>query len=500
VIRRAALGIVAGLAVAAPAHAAQLAQVGSFSSPVSVAGAPGDEHRVYVVEQGGVIRELLDGVPQPTAYLDLRSKVLDGGERGLLSMAIDPADPTHVFVYYTRDPDGAIQIDRYTAPTPDGADVSTRTPILTIPHPGDANHNGGQLQFGPDGKLYAGTGDGGGGGDSHHNAQKLSAADAGSDPRLGKLLRLNPDGNAPTDNPFYPGPAELVWALGLRNPWRFSFDRSTGALAIGDVGQGEWEEVDFAASVAAARGANYGWNMREGLHAYSDPSDTPGPNCCTDPLVEHSHDSGWYAIIGGYVVRDPGVPELAGRYVYGDNAKGDLYAVTLAPAGASGDGPTGLHVSALSGFGEDGVGRVYAASLDGPVYRLVGDPAPAPAPGPGPAPGAPAPAAAVDTTAPKLTLLVARRQHVLRTKRFVAKVSCDEQCMLRVAAKRSKTKRVTAAAGARLRFVLRPSRKALRGWARAVRRHHRVVIRVRVTATDGAGNATTRSAPVRVLR
>src|SRR5207244_6782142 len=142
----------------------------------------------------------------------------------------------------------------------------------------------------------------GGGGDSHHNAQKLSAATSTSDPRLGKLLRMNPDGTGPADNPF--GSPELVWALGLRNPWRFSFDRATGALTIGDVGQSAWEEVDFEPSVAAAKGANFGWNMFEGLHAYSDPSDTPGPNCtpCTPPLLEHSHTSGWYAIIGGYVV------------------------------------------------------------------------------------------------------------------------------------------------------------------------------------------------------
>ena len=193
---------------------------------------------------------------------------------------------------------------------------------------------------------------------------------------------MNPDGSAPADNPFASAP--LVWSLGLRNPWRFSFDRLTGDLTIGDVGQDRWEEVDFAAAPSAGKGVNYGWNMREGLHDYTNPSDTPGPNCtpCADPLLEHSHSSGWYAIIGGYVVRDPAVPELAGRYLYGDNAKGDLYAAALSPTGASGDGPTGLHVADLSGFGEDADGHVYAASLDGPVYRLVGDPA---APGSGPA-------------------------------------------------------------------------------------------------------------------
>jgi glucose/arabinose dehydrogenase len=175
VIRRAALGIVAGLVVAAPAHAAHLVQAGSFSSPVSIAAPPGDPHRVYVVEQGGVIRELLDGVKQRTPYLDIHAQVKSGGEQGLLSMAIDPAAPTHVYVYYTSEPDGNIQIDRYVAPTPDAADPTQRTPILTIPHSLESNHNGGQLQFGPDGKLYAATGDGGGGGDQHHNAQDVGA-------------------------------------------------------------------------------------------------------------------------------------------------------------------------------------------------------------------------------------------------------------------------------------------------------------------------------------
>jgi hypothetical protein len=449
-----------------------------------------------VVEQQGVVRELLDGVEQAAPYLDIRSKVLAGGERGLLSMAIDPADPTQAYVYYTAKSDGHIQIDRYTAPTPDGANAASGTSVVSIPHPGNENHNGGQLQFGPDGKLYAATGDGGDGGDSHHNAQKLDAATSTSDPRLGKLLRVNPNGTAPADNPF-PAPADLVWALGLRNPWRFSFDRLTGALAVGDVGQGAWEEVDYAPAPTAARAVNYGWNMREGLHPYVTPNpDTPGPNCCTDPVLEHGHGAGWFAIIGGYVVRDPDVPEMAGRYMYGDNAKGDLYAATLSATGVSGDGPTGLHVASLSGFGEDAVGHIYAASLNGPVYRLAGDAAP-PQPQQ-PTGGSPGPG--TDTAPPRLTLVIARRQHVLRTKRFVAKIGCDEQCTLRVAAKRAKTRRRTAAAGARLRIVLRPSRAALRGWAGAVRRHHRVVVRLRVRATDAAGNATSRSVRVRVVR
>ena len=486
--RRAVLGVIAGLAVAAPAQAAHLEQVGSFSSPVSIAAPPGDVHRLYVVERSGVIRELIDGVPAPAPFLDIHTQVLSGGEQGLLSMAIDPAAPTHVYVYYTSKPNGDIHIDRFDAPTPDGV-VGSGATILSISHSAQANHNGGQLQFGPDGKLYAGTGDGGGGGDQLHNAQDVTRL-------LGKLLRMNPDGSAPADNPF----SNEVWSLGLRNPWRFSFDRLTGDLTIGDVGQDAYEEVDFAAAPAAGKGVNYGWNHYEGLHPYSDPSDTLGPNCCTLPVLEHSHTDGWYAIIGGYVVRDPAVPELAGRYVYGDNAKGDLYAATLSPGSAKGDGATGMHVADLSGFGEDAAGRLYAASLDGPVYRLVSDTPPAPPGTGGPPLGGPGGGAGGDTTPPNVTLRVARRQHVLRTKRFVAQVSCDEQCGLAVSAKRTRARRVTAAANARIRVVLRPSRKALRLWSRIVRRHHKLVIRVHVRATDAAGNATTRSARVRVVR
>jgi len=498
VIRRAAVLALAGLAVAVPAHAAQLTQIGTFSSPVSIAGAPGDPHRLYVVERDGVVRVLVDGVKQATPFLDIHDEVVTDGEAGLLSMAIDPAAPTHAYVYYVAT-NGHIHMDRFDAPTPDAV-VGSATTILDIPHPGEISHYGGQLQFGPDGKLYVATGDGGGVGDPHHNAQKLDAATSTSDPRLGKLLRMNPDGSAPEGNPF-PAPADLVWALGLRNPWRWSFDRLTGALIIADVGQTAWEEVDFEPSLAAAKGANFGWNMREGAHVYANPTDTAGPNCCTEPILEHSHiPEGWAAIIGGYVMRDPTVPELEGRYVYGDDAKGDLYAASLY-GGPLGDGPTGMHVDLLTGFGEDAAGHVYAASLDGPVYRIVAGSAPGQPSPPGggdqPPAGSPAP---TNATALKVTLRAAARQRVLHTKRFVARVSCSRRCTLKVSAKRTRTRRVTAAARARVRIVLRPSRHALRLWSRAVRRHHKLVVRITIRATDAAGQVTTRSTKVRVLR
>jgi glucose/arabinose dehydrogenase len=499
VIRRTAVLALAGLAAAAPAKAARLTQIGTFSSPVSIAGAPGDPHRIYVVERAGAIRVLVDGVKQATPFLDIDDQVITNGEQGLLSMAIDPAAPTHVYVYYVATNEH-IHVDRFDAPTPDAV-VGSGTTILDIPHLYEASHYGGQLQFGPDGKLYVATGDGGGVGDAHNNAQKLDAATSTSDPRLGKLLRMNPDGSAPDDNPFA-APADLVWALGLRNPWRWSFDRATGALIIADVGQTAWEEVDFEPSLAAAKGANFGWNMREGAHDYTSPTDTPGPNCCTEPVLEHNHvPDGWAAIIGGYVVRDPSVPDLDGRYVYGDNAKGDLYAASLS-GGALSDGPTGMHVDLLSGFGEDAAGHVYAASLAGPVYRIVASPAPGAPTSPGGGDQLPAGGAAPTSTTPplKVTLSAAARQHVLHTKRFVARVSCSRRCTLKVSAKRTTTRRVTAAAKARVRIVLRPSRHALRLWSRAVRRHHKLVVRISVRATDAAGQVTTRSTKVRVLR
>jgi hypothetical protein len=499
VIRRTAVLALAGLAAAAPAKAARLTQIGTFSSPVSIAGAPGDPHRIYVVERAGAIRVLVDGVKQATPFLDIDDQVITNGEQGLLSMAIDPAAPTHVYVYYVATNEH-IHVDRFDAPTPDAV-VGSGTTILDIPHLYEASHYGGQLQFGPDGKLYVATGDGGGVGDAHNNAQKLDAATSTSDPRLGKLLRMNPDGSAPDDNPFA-APADLVWALGLRNPWRWSFDRATGALIIADVGQTAWEEVDFEPSLAAAKGANFGWNMREGAHDYTSPTDTPGPNCCTDPVLEHNHvPDGWAAIIGGYVVRDPSVPDLDGRYVYGDNAKGDLYAASLS-GGALSDGPTGMHVDLLSGFGEDAAGHVYAASLAGPVYRIVASPAPGAPTSPGGGDQLPAGGPAPTSTTPplKVTLSAAARQHVLHTKRFVARVSCSRRCTLKVSAKRTTTRRVTAAAKARVRIVLRPSRHALRLWSRAVRRHHKLVVRISVRATDAAGQVTTRSTKVRVLR
>ena len=382
-------GLLALIAVT-PAGAAtpRLVAVGRFDSPVDVTAPPGDTTRVFVVERPGRIQVLDRGARH--LFLDLTGLVLCCGERGLLSMAFAPdyATTGRFYVDYTAKTSptgtGAITVAEYrrSAADPDMADPSSARIVLTIPHDQRANHNGGQLQFGPDGDLYVSTGDGGGSGDPAGNGQNLTSRTppvvnaTNHDPLLGKLLRIDPRHRTPyaipADNPF-PAPAREVYAYGFRNPWRFSFDRATGDLMIGDVGQVAYEEVDFASRGAGA-GANYGWNRYEGQHTY--PGGTlvapPFPAGFAFPLVERSHfGDGFCAITGGYVVRDPALPELAGHYVYGDYCNSALRAVTLSAGGATADHALGLSVSHLSSFGEDACGRVYATSLDGPVYRLT---------------------------------------------------------------------------------------------------------------------------------
>ena len=237
--------------------------------------------------------------------------------------------------------------------------------MITIAHSTFPNHNGGQLEIGPDGMLYAGIGDGGSEGDPNRNGQKLSTL-------LAKLIRIDPKPgggySVPADNPFVgrAGVRSEIYSYGLRNPYRFSFDRLTGDLTIADVGQNEIEEIDFAAKGRAA-GANYGWSAYEGRHRYHT-GQAPG---AVFPLVQQFHSDGWCAIIGGYVVRDRALRGLYGRYVYGDNCKTGIRSVKLSPGRASGDRRISLAVPALSSFGEDALGRVYATSLNGQVYRFA---------------------------------------------------------------------------------------------------------------------------------
>jgi glucose/arabinose dehydrogenase len=512
-----ALGTCAGMAVPTPAaHAAvQLVQVGTASSPVAIAAAPGDTTRLYVAEQRGTIKVIKGGVA--STFLDLSQRITaaapDGfGERGLLGMAFAPdfATSRRFYVYFTARSTNAVTIARYTASTPDSAPDASFEALLSIPHDQQANHNGGGLQFGPDGMLYAGTGDGGSAGDAGGNGQNLTSAtppvvrSVDHDPRLGKLLRLDvspPVGYVqPADNPF-PAPARDVWAYGLRNPFRFSFDRRTGDLTIGDVGQDAFEEIDAVAG--AGKGLNYGWNRFEGGHTYpgGQPVASP-PADLTFPVIEQTHESGWCSITGGYVVRDPTVPDLFGRYVYSDYCKNEIRSAAIAGGVASGDAPVPglLTLSRTTTFGEDAAGRVYVASQDNAIYRLDQ------VPGTGTMP----PSAAPDTRPPTVTLAKRRVQHPARTGRVFTDMTCSERCSIvlsgrlvvggrtRTGGLRSDTR--TLDAGVKARLAVTVTRVGRRSITRALRGGRRVQVRLAIRATDAAGNRGGRVQTVPVAR
>jgi glucose/arabinose dehydrogenase len=341
-----------------------LDRLGSFDAPTFVTSAPGVRRAIYVVERGGTV-VAIDGRRRHT-FLDLSRRTTTDGERGLLSIAFDPQFHRDGLVYacYTN-PAGDIEVDSFEASARSARAGSRRT-VIVVPHPGQSNHNGGQIQFGPDGDLYLGTGDGGSEGDPLRNGQSVHTL-------LGKILRIiprrhGPDRYAiPRGNPYLgrPGRDEIA-ALGFRNPWRFAFDRPTGRILIGDVGQSRWEEVNYETHRALI-GGNFGWRRFEGRHIY-DPS-TPAPANYRPPVFEYSHDRGC-AIVGGVIVRDPSLGGLAGRYLYADLCSGQLRSLAPRLGRARDDRPLGLRVADPSSFGV-AHGRVYIASLDGPVYRLA---------------------------------------------------------------------------------------------------------------------------------
>ena len=360
-------------AAAAPAAGGvKLVSVGKFNLPLYVTAPPKDLRRVMVVQQGGRISVVRDGKSLGRPFLDISSRVTAGGEQGLLGLAFSPdyAKSGLFYVYFTRR-DGKQEVAELRRATSDRANAGSIRSVLVMDDP-EANHNGGQLNFGPDGLLYIGTGDGGGGGDQHGtigNAQNLGSL-------LGKILRINPRRSGskaysvPASNPFVgrAGARREIYSYGLRNPWRFSFDRVAGDLIIGDVGQSEVEEIDFT-TIAQARGGNFGWRVREGDRPFSNET----VDGAIEPVIVRTHDEGWCSVTGGYVVRDPALPSLRGRYLYGDFCEGKIYGARLSSSGASGNARVaGLpQIAALSSFGEDARGRIYVVSLGGAVSRIA---------------------------------------------------------------------------------------------------------------------------------
>ena len=359
-------------ATAAAASGVKLVNVGKFKMPLYVTAPPKDLRRVMVVQQGGRISVVRDGKTLSTPFLDISSRVTAGGEQGLLGLAFSPdyAKSGLFYVYFTRR-DAKQEVAEFKRATSDRASRSSIRSVLVMDDPED-NHNGGQLNFGPDGLLYIGTGDGGGGGDQHGtigNAQNLGSM-------LGKILRIDPRRagskaySVPSSNPFVgrAGARPEVYSYGLRNPWRFSFDRVGGDLIIGDVGEATVEEVDFT-SIAEASGGNFGWRVREGDRPFSNET----VDGAIEPVIVRTHDEGWCSVTGGYVVRDPALPSLRGRYLYGDFCEGKIYGARLSSSGASGNARVaGLpQIAALSSFGEDARGRIYVVSLGGAVSRIA---------------------------------------------------------------------------------------------------------------------------------
>lgn len=349
----------------------RLVSVGTFEEPLYVTAPPGDRRRAFVVEQGGRIMVLRDGRKLPQPFLDIRSRVDAGGERGLLSMAFAPdyAQTGRFYVYYT-DNKGDTRVVEYTRATEERADPASARLVLFQRQP-EPNHNGGLLLFGPDRLMYVGLGDGGGGGDRHGprgNAQNLGTW-------LGKILRIDPRRSGdrpfsvPSSNPFVRrrGARPEIYAFGLRNPWRFSLDRATGDMTIADVGQDAVEEVSFRRR-GRARGANFGWRVFEGRTRFARGESAPG---AVSPVIERRHSKGNCSITGGVIVRDPALPALRGRYLFSDICDNRILSSRLSGRGASPVRPTGLKVDLPSSFGEDALGRVYVTSLSGRVFRFA---------------------------------------------------------------------------------------------------------------------------------
>ena len=362
----------------APAPDLQAAQVGltqvaGVARAIVLATRPGDPH-LYVGTQDGKVVATVDGIATSTPTLDLGALVRSGGEQGLLGMTFDP-DGAHLYVHYSGR-SGETVVAEYTVSIPGDrpafAATSTARTLLTVEQP-QPNHNGGALIFGPDEMLYLGLGDGGGAGDTG-SGHAPEGNGQSPDTLLGKILRIDPTpvGSAeyriPPTNPFALGGGRPeIFATGLRNPWRFSFDAETDDLWIGDVGQNAWEEVDAIAFEDAA-GANFGWPILEGSRPFREDA-APGSVL---PVLEISHDDGDCAIVGGYVYRGSAIPDLVGAYVYSDNCNSTIRAVRLARDGTVElTRDLGVGTDGVTSFGEDEAGELYVLTATAGVFRLT---------------------------------------------------------------------------------------------------------------------------------
>ncbi|MEA2987535.1 MAG: hypothetical protein QOG83_246 [Alphaproteobacteria bacterium] len=357
-----------GTAAAQPVLDLQLVASG-FAGPVGVANARDGSNRLFIVEQGGTIR-IYDGAQVlATPFLNITSKVLSGGERGLLGLAFDASYASNglFYVYYTSQPAGEVTIARYhVTGAPNVADPNSEVILKTQAHADFANHNGGSLLFGPDGCLYAGIGDGGSGGDPFNNGQNLNTL-------LGKIIRISPADGTPCaaapGNPFVgvAGARGEIWALGVRNPWRITFDRQTGDLLIADVGQGAREEVNV--QPAGVAGRNYCWRRKEGTLIF-DANVPCTAGTPTDPVLEYDHSGGKCSITGGYRYRGSRIPDIVGTYFYGDYCTGQIWRATES-GGVWTSSQLFDTAFNISTFGEDEGGEIYVVHIGGSLYRLV---------------------------------------------------------------------------------------------------------------------------------
>ena len=352
-----------------PPSGAGLQEIASgLAFPVYLTSPPADE-RLFVLEKDGRIRIIKGGVLLESPFLDITDLVSKAHEQGLLGLAFPPdyTSSGRFIVHYTDQNNNTRVSSFHVSADPDLADAATEVPILEADQP-FVNHNGGQILFGPDGFLYIGLGDGGSSGDPGGRGQSLEDL-------LGSILRIDVSGGTsytvPADNPFVGtvGARPEVWSYGLRNPWRFSFDRATGDLYIADVGQANWEEINFApVDGGAGRGVNYGWNVMEGLHCYA--ADSCDQNGLTPPVVECGHDQGC-SITGGYVYRGTAVPALQGHYLYADFCRGFVRSFPVGNPSAGMDRPTLEPNGAITSFGEDSSGELYVVTADGRVLKIV---------------------------------------------------------------------------------------------------------------------------------